>query len=119
MYARLSVKDDLDSRTTISSLWDFPTGAVVKTPPPTAGEQIQSLVRELRSHMPQGAVKKQTNKTQLSFSDASFPKAIRIRVNTLSCHQAESFICLCYLHRLSCYLYEISSQDGPDNESCE
>ena len=85
VYARMSVKDDLDSRTTISSLWDVPSGAVVKTPPPTAGEQIQSLVRELRFRMPQGVVNKQTKPSFPSPMQA-FLQAIRIRVNTLSCH---------------------------------
>ena len=33
---------------------DFPGGPVVKNCPPLQGMQVRSLVRELRSHMPQG-----------------------------------------------------------------
>ena len=33
---------------------DFPGGPVVKNPPSNAGTQVQSLVRELRSHRLQG-----------------------------------------------------------------
>ena len=36
------------------SLRDFPGGPVVKNPPYNAGDPVQSLVRELRSHMPWG-----------------------------------------------------------------
>ena len=32
---------------------DFPAGPVVKNPPCYAGDTVQFLVRELRSHMPQ------------------------------------------------------------------
>ena len=34
--------------------WDFPGGPVVGTWPYSAGVQVQSLVRELGSHMPRG-----------------------------------------------------------------
>ena len=36
-----------------NSLWDFPGGPVAKTVFPTQGAWVQSLVRELDSHMPQ------------------------------------------------------------------
>ena len=37
----------------INNAGDFPTGLVVKNCLPMQGIQIQSLVRELRSHMPE------------------------------------------------------------------
>ena len=40
-----------------SRCWDFPGGPVVKALPSTVGPQVQPLVRELRSCMPQGAAK--------------------------------------------------------------
>ena len=33
---------------------DFPGGPVVKNPPSSAGDEVLSLVGELRSYMPQG-----------------------------------------------------------------
>ena len=41
-----------------SSSWDFPAGPVVETVLPMQGTEVQSLVRELTSHMPQYAAKK-------------------------------------------------------------
>ena len=41
--------------TVLSVRWrDFPGGPVVKNPPPSAGTQVQFLLRELRSCTPQG-----------------------------------------------------------------
>ena len=37
------------------SVWDFPGGPVVKNPPCSEGDAAQSLVRELRSHMPRSS----------------------------------------------------------------
>ena len=37
----------------------FPGGPVVKASPPSAGHVVQSLVRQLRSHMPPGQKPKQ------------------------------------------------------------
>ena len=37
---------------------DFPGGPMVKTALPMQGPRVQSLVRELRSHMPHGQRKK-------------------------------------------------------------
>lgn len=41
-----------------SSSWDFPAGPVVETVLPMQGTEVQSLVRELTSHMPQYVAKK-------------------------------------------------------------
>ena len=41
-------------------LGNFPGGPVVKISPFTAGVQVQSLVGELRSHMPRGQKTKKT-----------------------------------------------------------
>ena len=37
-----------------SLFWDFPGGPVVGTSPSNTGVWVQSLARDLRSHMPQG-----------------------------------------------------------------
>ena len=43
---------------------DFPSGSVVKTPKlPMQGAQAQSLVGEVRSHMPCGMAKKKNPRT--------------------------------------------------------
>ena len=43
---------------------DFPSGSVVKTPKlPMQGAQAQSLVGEVRSHMPGGMAKKKNPRT--------------------------------------------------------
>ena len=43
---------------------DFPSGSVVKTPKlPMQGAQVQSLVGEVRSHMPCGVAKKKNSNT--------------------------------------------------------
>ena len=39
-------------------MWDFPGGPVVETALPVQGAEVQSLVRELTSHMPWYAAKK-------------------------------------------------------------
>ena len=44
--------------------WDFTGGPVVRTSPSKARVQVQSLVGELRSHMPQGQKKKKKHKIE-------------------------------------------------------
>ena len=38
-------------------VWNFPGGPVVKILPSNAGARVRTLVRELRSYMPQGVAK--------------------------------------------------------------
>ena len=95
VHARMSVKAALDCRTTISILWNFPSGAVVTTAPPTAGEQVQSLVRELRSCMPQGAVSKQNPAFLLPYKLSCRQSTCRA-VTRLS-HLYTCVICIDYL----------------------
>ena len=37
--------------------WEFPGGPGLKTPPSNTGSAVPSLMRELRSHMPQSMAK--------------------------------------------------------------
>ena len=56
------------------SCLDFPLVLVVKTVLPIQEAWVQSVVGELRSYMPQGAVKnKQTNKTSVLISHTTSP----------------------------------------------
>ena len=53
---------------------DFPSGSVVKTPKlPMQGPQVQSLVGEVRSHMPCGVAKKKSPKHQMSCAGSGAP----------------------------------------------
>ena len=42
--------------------WEFPGGALVKTALSLPRVQVQSLIRELRSHKPHGAIRKKKKK---------------------------------------------------------
>ena len=44
--------------------WEFPGGALVKTALSLPRVQVQSLIRELRSHKPHGAIRKKKKRNK-------------------------------------------------------
>ena len=63
--------------------WDFSGGLVVKTSLPMHGVWIRSLVRELRSHIPQWQKSKTENRSTILVNSIKTLKMVHIRKKNL------------------------------------